>query len=52
MPSKEELSRYFSKIGSKGGKQSAAGMTPKERRDRSRKANAAKKAKAAARRES
>jgi len=39
---KRELSKYLAKIGSKGGKKAAAGMTKEQRVARARKASAAK----------
>ena len=42
---KTELSRYLAKIGSKGGKKTAAGMTKEQRVERARKAARAKAAK-------
>jgi hypothetical protein len=44
---KTELSKYLAKIGSKGGKKAAAGMTKQQRVDRARKAAQAKAAKLA-----
>jgi hypothetical protein len=42
---KGELSTYLAKIGSKGGKKAAEGMTKKQRIDRARKAAKARAAK-------
>lgn len=44
-----ELSKYFAKIGSKGGKKAAAGMTKEQRIERARKAAKAKAQKGAQR---
>jgi hypothetical protein len=45
---KSDISRYFAKVGSKGGKISSAAMTKKQRIERARKAGLARAAKAAA----
>jgi len=42
------ITQYLSQIGSKGGKSTAANMTPAERKERAKKAVAAREAKRAA----
>jgi hypothetical protein len=44
--SKEEISRYLAKLGSKGGTASANALSKKERIERARKAGKARQAKA------
>jgi hypothetical protein len=43
---KEEISRYLAKLGSKGGKASAAALTKKERVERARRGGLARQEKA------
>jgi hypothetical protein len=43
---KDEISRYFAKVGSKGGKASAQRLTKKQRIERARAAGKARQAKA------
>ncbi|MCU1302424.1 MAG: hypothetical protein JWQ87_2708 [Candidatus Sulfotelmatobacter sp.] len=41
---KDEISRYFAKVGSKGGKAAAKSLTQKQRTERARKAGKARQA--------
>ncbi len=43
---KEEISKYLAKLGSKGGKKSAAALTKQQRIERARKAGKARQASA------